>query len=264
MNICEKCNTENETEYIYCKNCGARLNNDHSDDTNNSKFNQYSGGENNTNAGQYTFCTDSINGIPTDEIILFIGKKAINIVPKFTKMEIFKSKTSWCWPVAILGFIFGPLGAALWFFYRKMFKPALLLLLAGFVLSCTVSAMTYNTRSAITEIVTEALENGDINEAFNTINSIDIKDSILSVSANLINNIVSIATGVLTGIYGYYMYKNHCVEKISSFRNNLSEQKYYKIGLSALGGTSGGAVAIAIVAFAAIDSIADLFVNIIH
>lgn len=263
-NICNECKTENESEYIYCKNCGARLDECRSNETADSGFNQYSSSANYINKGQQTFSADNMGGIPTDEMILFIGKKAYDIVPKFAKMEILKSKTSWCWPVAILGFVYGPVGAAWWFFYRKMFKPALLLLLAGLVLSCTTSAMTYKTNSAVTDIVTDALDSGDINEILGAIDSIDFEDNILSISANAIENVVNIATCILTGIFGYYLYKKHCVKKILSFRENLSEQRYYKMGLSAVGGVSGGMLAIGIVASVAIESIAKLFAFIIN
>ncbi len=150
MRICPDCGTENEEEYSYCKNCGAKL-----EIAENKTEYQY----NNTDSGTYNpnfadaksngFFVDTITGIPSDEVCAFVGKKSPDILKKFSKMEVTGSKVSWCWPVAILGLLLGPIGSAIWFFYRKMYKPALILVALGLAVNVAVGVLTKNTETKL-------------------------------------------------------------------------------------------------------------------
>ena len=62
-------------------------------------------------------------------------------MPVFSKLEITGGKTAWHWPCAILSFLFGPIGAALWFFYRKMYKYAVIFLVVSLLYSIGVTAI---------------------------------------------------------------------------------------------------------------------------
>ncbi len=71
--ICHECGTENEPQYIYCKNCGASL---RPDTVNNNT--QYAQGQNynseynvnNSNQNTYnrTVILDTIDGVPSEDM----------------------------------------------------------------------------------------------------------------------------------------------------------------------------------------------------
>lgn len=288
--ICSECGTENESEYSYCKNCGAPLNK--SAPQNETEFigeNIQSNSQGSASAeggsvpptdftppiysapnygGQqyspYSVYSDySIDGVPAEDIAFFIGKKSTEIMPKFIKMEITRSKTTWCWPAAILGFLFGPLGAALWFFYRKMYKIALILLAAGTVIAFSTAALTYNTDSTVLDSVIGSLNDGDFNSFADSLKNIDGAQTMLDLIASGIESIASLATCILAGLFGYHAYKEHCVKAIRSFRQNGIDPRYYRIGLASLGGVSGGMLAVGILAMFVIQSVASELMHIL-
>lgn len=277
---CSECGTENENEYIYCKNCGAPLTAPAKpDERPAAPVNNVAASDNFTNAQNQTYTapdpgyyqntrqsygnynpqggaqyspggvyTDyGIDGIPAEDVTFFVGKKSAEIMPKFMKMEITRSKTSWCWPTAILGFIFGPMGAALWFLYRKMYKTALVLLAVGAVLTFTTAAMTYDTNSADISSVFDAITSGDTEAFIDAINDVGKTRTALDIAAGAIDDIANLATCVITGIFGFYAYKEHCVKTIKGFRENIVDQRYYRMGLASLGGVSGGMLAVGII-----------------
>ena len=281
--ICSECGTENESEYAYCKNCGAPL--IKPAEKNETEFigeNIQSNSQASASAeggsvpptgftppiysapnygGQqyspYSVYADySIDGVPAEDIAFFIGKKSTEIMPKFIKMEITRSKTSWCWPAAVLGFFFGPLGAALWFFYRKMYKIALILLAVGTVITFSTAALTYNTDSTVIDSLIGSLNDGDLNSFMDALGNIDGRQTVLDVIASGIENLASLATCILAGLFGYHAYKEHCVKTIRSFRQNGIDPRYYRIGLASLGGVSGGMLAVGILAMFVIQGVA--------
>lgn len=277
--ICSECGTENEKEYIYCKNCGAPLTSvkkeepastvaaggytpefidsqkpqtdippqpDYAPHTRQSESNYNPQvGVSYTPYGAYN--NYGIDGIPAEDVTFFVGKKSAEIMPKFMKMEITRSKTSWCWPAAILGFIFGPMGAALWFLYRKMYKTAIILLAVGALFTFTTAAMTYDTNSADINSIFDAITSGNAEAFIDAINDIGNTRTALDIAAGAMEDIVNIATCVITGIFGFYAYKEHCVKTIRKFRQSIVDQRYYRMGLASLGGVSGGMLAVGII-----------------
>ena len=239
-NICPRCGTENESEYTYCKNCGTLLS-------------TVKETENGTYTNQnYSTPQPPVNGfqfgdITTEEMTLFIGKKSHNILPKFAKMEITNSKISWCWPVAILSLFFGALGASLWFFYRKMYKHAALLAVIGAVISILTTVLTGSVTPDLTEMFADVLESGDISAILNAFNNIPPSKAIIYTVSTLISDLSDIIVFILCGLFGYNIYKNHCIEKIKNYKMYQSNSPYYKLGLSSIGGVSGGMLALGFV-----------------
>ena len=177
-------------------------------------------------------------------------------MPKFLKMEITRSKVTWCWPAGILGYLFGPFGAALWFFYRKMYKIALLLLAAGTVLSFTTAALTYDTNSESKSNIFESITEGDQEALLDAFENLGGSQTALDLLASGLNNLARLATCVLSGLFGFYAYKNHCVKSIKGFLQNGIGQRYYRMGLASLGGVSGGMLAVGIISMVVINNIA--------
>ena len=65
-------------------------------------------------------------------------------------------------------------------------------------------------------------------------------DTWRAVAAERAESVINIVTAVLAGLFSLRFYKSFAVEKIKEYRVTGGDPRYYKIGLSALGGTSGG------------------------
>lgn len=196
-----------------------------------------------------------IEGIPAEDIAFFVGKKAGDILPKFTSMEFSGSKVSWCWPAALLGFFFGPMGSAIWFLYRKMYKIGALLLVLGAALTFFVAALSYNPSAVQTEDLFDAFTSGDIDLLDDLLTG---EETVLARVANLIDMAASVACCILSGIFGFYAYKEHCVKAIRNYRMTGIDPRYYRIGLASVGGVSGGMVAVGIVCIIVASNISTL------
>ncbi len=269
-NFCSNCSTENESEYVYCKNCGAQLkpeketapiNSENIPQTNSVPVTAPSQGGYQNNYNGYN--SVNFDGVSTEEMNLYIGKKANDIMPKFIKMQITCSKVSWCWPVAILGFLFGPLGAAFWFFYRKMYKKAAILTVIGAILTFIITIFTPSLPEELTLAMENALDNFDFEAIMSSVSNMDISSLISYYAITLIENTSSLVTGVLCGIFGFYWYKNDCVAKIMNYRASQQDPRYYRFGLTAIGGTSGGMLALSIVIYCIINTAASITTAII-
>lgn len=283
--ICSECGVANENEYVYCKNCGAPLVKkqpepepefigNEADNTNGSQAGFAQSPEQGAPSGSYTpppyeaqgyggqyspyntYTAYAIDGIPAEDVAFFVGKKSAEIMPKFMKMEITHSKVSWCWPAAILGFLFGPFGAALWFFYRKMYKIALILLAAGTVLAFTNAALTYDANSESVSGVFDSITEGDAGALLEAFESLVSTDTPRALLASGLEDLASLAICVLCGLFGFYAYKNHCVKSIKGFLQNGIDQRYYRMGLASLGGVSGGMLAVGIITMIVVQNIA--------
>lgn len=276
--ICPECGTENEQEYIYCKNCGTPLDSKKAEPAENADG-RFASDENSQAGNQtaeekaaepqsgngyygapytpYASSLYTIGGIPTEEAALFIGKKSAEITPKFIRMEITRSKVSWCWPAAILGFFFGPMGAALWFMYRKMYKIGTVLLAAGAVLTCVFGAMNYGTDSQTVKSIIDSIAGGAVSLP-NLIDEAARETTVLSVIASALESVTDLASGVLAGIFGLYAYKEYCVKSIINFRSNCQDSRYYKMGLASVGGVSGGMLAVGLVCIVVVNNAVSL------
>ncbi len=277
-NICELCKTENEPEYKYCKNCGNELVHTEAAETkstvNESEAGSFTPHVNNTAPPQPNyigqaknpqfFTVDNFDGVSAEEMAIFVGKNGHKILPKLSKMQLTGSKASWNWPAAILGYIFGPMGSALWFFYRKMYKPAVLLAVIGAIIMVITGAMSFGASNFDAQAILDSLSAGDIEGMMEVIEGAEAStttaEKILATLSTLISEITNIAACVITGIYGFYIYKNHCRDKIAEYRAYQADQRFYKMGLASMGGQSGGMLALGIILMIAAESITT-FVN---
>lgn len=225
-NICPECRTENEIQYTYCKNCGALLHNE----TQNSDF--YT-----QNNGQKQYTQDFlIDGVPESDMIDFVGKNANKIVPKFKSLCFKNSKVSWCWPVAILSYFLGPVGASFWFFYRKMYKKGFLFLALGMIAITITSLFSGDFSVSFDSILS------DYNNPESIYNFIKDPELIKYFIANSVYNCIKIATLVVTGMLSLNWYKNFAVKKLYSYHSKNIDERYYRIGIRSIGGVSVGMV----------------------
>lgn len=264
LKICSECNTENEEKYEFCKNCGAPLLSVEKEKFNfnsnqpegftppfeNATYNDAY----NTNQGfnpapppvYSNVFTETIEGLPYSDYAIFVGKKGDKYMPVFSKLEITSSKVAWHWPAALLGFFLGPLGAAIWFFYRKIYKPALLLtaigvillIINGIIMAPAVSGLLgeFNNEGLISAIVS-----GDILEKAEA--ALSKETAIIE----LISDFSTLITGILCGLFAHHIYKRHIHKTIIRYRQTHTDARYYQMALSSLGGTSDGMLVLGII-----------------
>lgn len=240
--LCNRCGTENNEQYRFCKQCGSPL------ETETTVKDEYTYNANQ----QYNPQTSYIDGVSYKEMSAFVGKNSHKIIDKFSKMELADSKVSWCWPVAILSFFFGFFGAAFWFFYRKMYKAALIFVALGMVFNIIDLGLTFNSSINIIDdtynMMTELQQSGDINGAIS-----HFLDMLNNVSAdgnfalvNLFNDIETLLSVVGMGMFSLHLYKNFAVKRIKNIKEQFLEENLYFYTLTARGGVSSGMVVLGV------------------
>lgn len=244
---CAKCGSINDERYSFCKNCGTPLTEARA-------------------ANNYTVYsapvtpqmppTDTIDGVPAEDLATFIGKNSYSYISKFSKMEIARTKISFNWSVALLSFFFGLFGAALWFLYRKMYKAAFCVLAAAMALSLLGNVITfdeklelYNSALDYNYAMQAAADSQEMYALFmqymEDVEQISVSPSFVLVDA--INNAASLVYTLLLALFANAIYKKHAVRQIQQYsaKNGLSE--YYNFGMAALGGTSAGMVVLGVI-----------------
>lgn len=242
--ICKNCGTTNEDKFSYCKNCGTPLDATEQKNANN-PYMHY----------DYTDTVPNhIDGIPTEEVCAFVGPNKRKIVEKFSKMSITGSKISWCWPAAILSFFFGFFGAAFWLFYRKMYKYGSIALAIGLIILGLNTVITYKPTLELIDAIMNALngfraQTPNIDEIISVFeNALDNFSAAKAVLfTNFITETANYCAAIIYGIFGMFLYKKHAVKKISNYRSVNLQSEYYGYGIRAIGGVSGGMMALSIV-----------------
>lgn len=260
---CPECGIENEEQYLYCKNCGASLTPKSEPETPPQNTNQSANYSSNYSASQNNFYSDDsyIDGIPEIEYQLYIGQKHNKFIPKFKAMEFTGSKYSWCWAPAILGFLGGPLWAAIWFFYRKIYKPAWILVAIGTVLSIITGLLTMNTTDAYYNAFMDSISSGDLNLFFNTV--MNSSETLPFMISNTISDVSSFGTALFAGLYSHVIYKNQIKKKIIEYKTMHSDPQHYRLGLTYIGGTSGGMLTVGILLIIGSDTLVSIITKVL-
>ena len=306
---CKSCGVENESEYSYCKNCGALLEPPHANvrqpqngyaqpftgaqqtfagansaaQSSAQQFpasgGQYQGAQYSQNAnrtysdgfapfypqqGHMPFEMPPIDGIPAEDMAIFVGKNASVYLPKFAKMELTGNKAAWLWAPALLSFFFGAFGAACWFFYRKMPKIAVILMAVGIVLGIAKTALEITFVPDIADRIAYMTENifgedfsdgdGDYfpDETYPAPDETEHEpqNSLPAAVYNLLTplqTVINLTLAIVFGLFGCRIYKKKAVKSIRKYQAGCVNPQYYRFGLAATGGTSGGLLAIGII-----------------
>lgn len=261
-NICPECKTENEPGYGYCKNCGAPL------FANAAAGGQNSAGYFNAQSGN-TAAPDSdlIDGNTIGEVITFVSKNPQKIVPKFIKIQKTGSKTAWCWPPFVLGFLFGPIGTAVWFLYRKMYSHAAIFGAIGVVANYILKVLNYVWSINILAFdpldrYFDSVSEGAFDyEGF--LSSLTDSKTIITYLVSSAYSALGIACGVIVGIFGIYMYKRHTAKSIGRIKATVTDLSYTKIAIASKGGTSVGAVIVGIIIISMLLNLPDMIFDIL-
>ena len=256
-NTCPECKTENEPEYKYCKNCGAAL----FTNTTANPVNENT----NTNANETSY--DLIDGNSIEDVVAFVGKNPQKILPKFIKMEKTGSKADWCWPPFVLGFLFGPIGPAIWFLYRKMYSYAAIFGAINIASSYILKAFKYFLGIGTLPVdpfdsYLDGLKRGVIDYQ-SLISALTDKRTLLGYFVNSAYSALGIACGVVAGIFGIYFYKRHASKSINRIKATVMDANYRKIALASKGGTSVGAVILGTIIISLVANLPDMIYNIL-
>ena len=245
--ICRECGSVNEEHYTYCKNCGAKL-----DSAENNAYQQSA-----TYAdGQFYNArptADSIEGVPTPDMVRFVGKNSYKIIEKWSLMELAHKKTSWCWPVFLLTFFFGLCGAGFWFLYRRMYKVGAVILAVSLALSILGTALTLDSASGLLggifslsqELVTSMDADGmyDMQVFEEGMEKLMSDSDIIKLTAfSYLSDALRVAVAVLLAMFALGLYKSFAANKIKSYGRPLTDMELFLAG-----GTSGGAAAVGVV-----------------
>ncbi|MBQ0084224.1 MAG: zinc-ribbon domain-containing protein [Clostridiales bacterium] len=268
--FCGKCGTENKDEYNFCKKCGTPLSygrNPHTYENRPSK----------------DFFTEA-HGISIEEMEAAVGNNSQRIIGKFNRMHKADSKISWCWPVAVLSYFFGLFGAAIWFFYRKMYKAAIICLAISVALGVgkffiSREPMTEYIKGvvSITEEMTQKIQKNAQNE--NSDSSVtdvyndflkEYTDYISEYSASsqlryssLLDMAERYISTIMLGMFALYLYKKHILKKAKTLKEKYTDDVSYKNALARSGGTSGGMAVLGIFVYIIASSIPALFLFIL-
>lgn len=259
--ICPECKAENDEKVEYCKNCGAKLSAAENCGLGNNKTPYFGYAYNN-------FVLPEIDGVSCDDAAAFIGKNSPKLLVKFSKSEISGSKIIWCWPAALLGFLFGISGVGFWFIYRKMYKLGALIIALGILVSGTLTAVKGDALSTselyaqsfgeqLADYIEEAQLRGysEYSQDFEFSPPLRTSEQLKGDIVEALNSLISLASFVLGGMFSLYAYKRHAINTIKNYNIKNAGDKYRQIGLMAVGGT---AVGFALLAFFANSIIVDI------
>ncbi len=267
--FCPECKTENEEQFNFCKNCGTSL--AFQKEELNGDFNtpeQFDpAAQKKGNSALGNGMPDEIEGIQKREMLAFLGKDSDKIYDKFLKMEYSGSKVSWCWPVFLLTAFLGFFGTAIWFFYRKIFKPAIAFVIAGALVLGVQTALNFdNNIEAAKGLVSsiESIFSGNLDDVANPELFFDEEGEpaigeatgVLALISDILDTAETLVGGAVVAMFALHIYKKHAIEKIKEQREKHGETPYYLYTLSLSGGTSGGMLALGIIIFVALSNLA--------
>lgn len=243
MKLCIRCQTENSSDYKYCKFCGAELpcvdrkpvfENASACDTESKPF-------------ENVPVTDEVS---IYEMNAFVGKNCGQIVPTFVDLERKNKKISWCWPVFLLGIFCGFLGMAAWFFYRKMNKIGFIMLGCTLLLNITDLVLNFDAFVELYRGVFEllftyadsAFVNPDFASAWldNSMNQLisDLGANVIAFPSYINEYVGGFILPIIMGLFGLNLYKNHSLKEIAKIKRDYGETPQYIFRLSTIGGTS--------------------------
>ena len=243
MKICSKCSTVNGANFTYCKNCGAQLYSPQDTGCSDGRVPVYVPQQ---YKPRYEYYEN--DGIDTQTMSAFIGKNSHVYLDKFSKMKERGSSVSWHWPLFVLGLLLGPAGTSFWFFYRKMYKIAFVLLAIGAIM---VGLADWSIFSSLKTVADSGLFNDFINaiESSDTVAIISMATSFADVITtsrliSLLSDIVDLCSAILLPMFACRIYEKVAVSRISRLKSGNDGQPVPLFELARKGGTSGTAAAL--------------------
>lgn len=198
----------------------------------------------------------NFNGVSEQEMFDYTGRKT-GFYNKIKEQHL-NGSNPFCWPLLVLGLIFGFFGMGCWYLYHKLYKPALLFLGAAVVQLVVGVLIIYTVFVPVMNSLGPILENANDSYALETfaeeiIESIAFSVGLLGLVSNAFN-IAGFVLAIVMPFSAYRTYKNTAISKITALKmqNPMASS-------ADIGGTKGGTVALIAVAWGLIGVI--LFVS---
>ncbi len=247
---CIRCGSENHNDYKFCVNCGAVL-----PQKDKAVFT-----ESPATVDESFKSDDAVtdfDGVSTAEMTAYVKTNQNKILPKFYSMEKYRQKVSFCFPVFILGLLFGLFGISMWCFYRKMKKLGLISLVLGLVLVLGDLIVNFNTTTQFiggySKLMLDLFSDSQGFSAALTEAAFDnlvaqYDSSYIRIFSFLNQYVGGFICPVLMGMFGLHLYKIKAVKDIKELKGVCPEELLLS-EIAARGGTSKGLLAIPIIVY---------------
>ena len=168
---------------------------------------------------------EDIDGIPAGDMAKFVAANTQHYLPRFKRMGE-RARSSWNWAA----FLF-PSG---WLFFRKCYKPGILVLLISFI-----STVLYMPIQIFMNDITSALPT--------SVSYMEYYDAILlhigeagafSWAALGVGLLLALTLRIFIGAYGDYIYKRHVVHTIRKIKSDENLLEDYEENLLRKGGVN--------------------------
>lgn len=249
--ICSVCGTQNEPNYLFCKQCGTSLQNPASPppyQENSAGYQAPSYGQPDSGYGYQQappnyppygqpqgfppggYPEEMIEGIPVSQMAAYLGPSNYSYIQKFLSLERTRSKTSFNGIVFVLGFLLGPLGASFWFLQKKLYQIGAILMIVGLIFNGINIAISYQFFDSVLEMSLSSAEMTEMTEMTEE----QLRDSLASDDmlmaqigiffvVNTLISICSLVLSIVTAIFANHWYKSRAASVI---RTLASESGY--------------------------------------
>ena len=143
---CSRCGAINESEYVYCKNCGNPLQSKEIPLQQNTHYTPINYNTTiPTSSTDYSEIEPEINGVDTKKLEAYVGpKNRDKIMGRFIIAHRTDKKVSgFNWVVFITGLLLRFPFVSSWFFYRKMYKVGALLCAISVALTILITGLNF-------------------------------------------------------------------------------------------------------------------------
>lgn len=240
--ICSHCSTVNSADFTYCKNCGTEL-------YSQAPADQYEPQSYLPPQYRHNAFYEK-DGVDAKTMSTFVGKNDDIYLSKFVTMKLNNKKISWHWPVFILGAVLGPVGMAFWFFYRKMYKAAFLLLAIGTLLGFADlwTAFIHPLNTIIKEYGVEMfIGSAELSEA----TLARVGETFLNAThpLNTLVSALSAAVLLLLPMFTFNIYEKFALKRIKRMQALFEDQTACNHFIKSSGGTSTLAVVLSAIIY---------------
>lgn len=210
--ICTRCHTQNPEFAEFCKHCGSPLGNSQnwqSGVQHNTTYSEYQPFRSAPYSAENVQPDEMVDDIKAADLSAVVGTNTNYYLPRFRKMAKNNSSASWNWAA----FFFGPL----WLLYRKMYGLGIVIMILE-ILQTAVNEISFK---AIGFTFTDEMSYEEITTlAMSALANPSNRYFLLSI---WLFSVITLAISIVLGIFGNYLYRDHCKKTISRMRSKTPD-----------------------------------------